>query len=124
MNLPEIVLGLGFLLSFLMAVALGGNDAASPTANVVGAKVLTIRKAVVLFAVFSILGALTQGYMNMRTIGIGLVSSIDLLSAILIVASAFIWIMFCNILIRDIRDPHDYRQRYGLWHRGLRHGSD
>jgi phosphate/sulfate permease len=92
MNLPEIALVLGFLLSFLMAVALGGNDAASPTANIVGARVLTIRKAVILFAVFSTLGALTQGYMNMKTIGIGLVPSIDLLGAILIVVSAFIWI--------------------------------
>jgi len=86
----------GFLLSFLMAVALGGNDAATPCDTSVGARVLTIRKAVILFALFSSVGALTQGYMVMKTIGKGIVHTIDLLGVIVIIVSAFIWIMFCN----------------------------
>ena len=106
MNLTEIALAIGFLLSFLMAVALGGNDAASPTANVVGARVLTVRQAIVLFAVFSTIGALTQGYMNMKTIGTGIVPSIDLLGAIVIVVTAFTWIMFCNYWGLEISVTH------------------
>ena len=96
MSIIDIALIVGFLLSFLMAIALGGNDAASPTANVVGARVLTIKQAVIIFAIFALLGALTQGFMNMKTVGRGIVPSIDLLGAITIVVSAFIWIMFCN----------------------------
>jgi len=106
MSLTEIALIVGFLLSFLMAIALGGNDAASPTANVVGARVLTIRKAIVLFAIFSTIGAMTQGYMNMKTIGTGLVPFIDLLGAIVIVLSAFTWIMFCNNMGLEISVTH------------------
>jgi phosphate/sulfate permease len=96
MNLPQIAICVGFLLSFLMAIALGGNDAASPVANVVGTRVLTIRQSLALFAIFASVGALTQGYMNMKTIGTGIVPSIDLLGAIIIVLTAFVWIMFCN----------------------------
>ena len=80
----------------MMAIALGGNDAASPVANVVGARVITLNKGIMLFAVFSTVGALSQGYMNMKTVGTGIVPSIDLLGAIIIVLVAFMWIMMCN----------------------------
>ncbi len=106
MTFPEIALISGFLLSFLMAIALGGNDAASPTANVVGARVLTIRRAVIIFAIFSTMGSLTQGYMNMKTVGMGLVPSIDLLGAIIIILSAFAWITFCNYWGLEISVTH------------------
>lgn len=96
MNLVEIALAIGLILSFLMAIALGGNDAASPCANVVGARVLSIRQSIILFAIFSTIGALTQGHMNMKTVGTGLVPHINLLGAIVIVLTAFTWIMICN----------------------------
>jgi len=105
-SIPEIALIIGFILSLLMAIALGGNDAASPTANVVGARVLTIRQSIVLFAIFSSVGALTQGYMNMKTIGTGLVPAINLLGAIVIVLTAFTWIMFCNNMGLEISVTH------------------
>ena len=96
MSFTETALAIGFLLSFLMAVALGGNDAASPCANVVGARVLPVRQAIIIFAIFSTIGALTQGHMNMKTIGTGLAPHINLLGAIVIVLTAFTWIMICN----------------------------
>jgi len=105
-NPAEMALVVGFVLSFLMAIALGGNDAASPTANVVGARVLTIRQSIVLFAIFATVGALSQGYMNMKTIGTGIVPQIDLLGAIVIVLSAFVWIMFCNTWGLEISVTH------------------
>jgi len=67
---------------------------------------LTIKQAVILFAIFTILGALTQGFMNMKTVGTGIVPSIDLLGAIVIVLSAFIWIMFCNNYGLEISVTH------------------
>jgi len=106
MNIVEIALFVGLSLSFLMAVALGGNDAASPTANVVGARVMTIRRAVVLFTVFTTVGALSQGYMNMKTVGTGIVPGIDLLGAIVIILTAFTWIMVCNFKGLEISVTH------------------
>ena len=106
MGIAEIALIIGFALSFLMAVALGGNDAATPTETAVGARVLSIRQAVALFAVFSALGAMTQGFMVMKTIGTGIVPSINLLGAIIAVLSTFIWIMICNFYGLEISVTH------------------
>ncbi len=106
LDLASIALGIGFFLSFLMAVALGGNDAATPCDTSVGARVLSVRKAVILFAIFASVGALTQGYMVMKTIGKGIVHSIDLLGVIVIISSAFAWIMFCNYSGLEISVTH------------------
>jgi len=106
MGLVEIALIMGFLLSFLMAIALGGNDAATPTETAVGARVFTVKQAVILFTIFAALGALTQGFMVMKTIGTGIVPSINLLGAIITVLSAFIWITFCNVYGLEISVTH------------------
>jgi PiT family inorganic phosphate transporter len=106
LNTNAAALLIGFVLSFLMAVALGGNDAASPTANVVGARVLSIKQSVVLFTVFTVIGALSQGYMNMKTVGTGIVPNIDLLGAMIIVLTAFTWIMLCNFKGLEISVTH------------------
>jgi phosphate/sulfate permease len=45
-SLVEVALIVGFLLSFLMAIALGGNDAATLTDTAVGARILTIKQAI------------------------------------------------------------------------------
>jgi len=101
-----IAIAAGFLLSFMMAVALGGNDAATPCDTSVGARVISIRKAILLFAIFTSVGALSQGYMVMKTIGRGIVPAIDLLGVLIIVITAFIWIMFCNYLGLEISVTH------------------
>src|SRR4030042_2539225 len=106
MGITEIALFVGFLLSFLMAIAMGGNDAATPTDTAVGARVISIRHAVVLFAIFSAVGALTQGFMVMKTIGTGIVPSIDILGAIILVLVAFVWIMICNVFGLEISVTH------------------
>jgi len=106
MDPATLALALGFTLSFLMAIALGGNDAATPCDTAVGAKVLTIRQAVTLFAIFVCIGALTQGFMVMKTIGRGIVPAIDLLGVIVIITSAIAWILFCNIYGLEISVTH------------------
>ncbi len=106
LDIVSMAIAIGFLLSFLMAVALGGNDAATPCDTSVGARVLTVRKAVILFALFASVGALTQGYMVMKTIGKGIVHTIDLLGVIIIIVSAFMWIMFCNYSGLEISVTH------------------
>jgi len=89
-----IILGAGLVLSFLMAVTLGGNDAAEPTDCAVGAGVISIRKAVILFAIFATVGALTQGFMVMKTIGKGIVPEITIAGAFASVLAAVLWVNF------------------------------
>ena len=84
----------GFILSFLMAITLGGNDAAEPTDSAVGAGVISIKKAVLLFAIFAAVGALTQGYMVMKTIGKGIVPEISIAGAFASVAASVLWVNF------------------------------
>jgi PiT family inorganic phosphate transporter len=106
LDTTTIALGIGYFLSFLMAVALGGNDAATPCDTSVGARVISIRNALILFAIFTSVGALTQGYMVMKTIGRGIVPAIDLLGVLITVSVAFAWIMFCNFYGLEISVTH------------------
>ena len=106
MDLVGVAVGTGFFLTFLMAVALGGNDAATPCDTSVGARVISVRRAVILFAIFTSVGALTQGYMVMKTIGKGIVPAIDLLGVLVVIATAFAWIMFCNYKGLEISVTH------------------
>ncbi|MEM1669958.1 MAG: inorganic phosphate transporter [Candidatus Methanomethylicaceae archaeon] len=94
--METLFLVIGLLLSFIMAMNIGGNDAANPTSVAVGSGIISLKKALLLFAIFTITGALLQGHMVMKTIGRGVVSEIDIMGAFLIVLSANIWIFFCN----------------------------
>ncbi len=90
--IEQVILGAGVVLSFLMAVTLGGNDAAEPTDCAVGAGVISIKRAVLLFAVFTAVGALTQGFMVMKTVGKGIVPEISIAGAFASVAAAVFWV--------------------------------
>ncbi len=96
MDTNAVLLACGLGLSFFMAWNLGANDAATPTDCAVGAGVISIRKAVILFALFSALGALAQGFMNIKTVGTGIVPDIDVLGALTITLSACLWVSFCT----------------------------
>jgi len=60
-----------------MAIAvgwsIGANDAANSLGTAVGSRVLTLRQAIVLIAIFGFLGAFLQGSYVMHTIGKGIV---------------------------------------------------
>lgn len=106
MDLQLILLLIGLILAFLMAMNIGGNDAANPTSPAVGAGVLTIRKALLLFATFTVLGAGLQGFMVMKTIGRGIVPEIDVLGAISIIIAANIWIFIATLKGMAISTTH------------------
>ena len=72
----------------------------------VGAGVLTIKRGLIIFALFTILGASLQGYMVMKTIGSGIVASIDVVGAISIVVCANIWILFATLRGMAISTGH------------------
>ena len=96
MDSTFVLLACGLGLSFFMAWNLGANDAATPTDCAVGSGVISIKKAVILFALFSTIGALTQGFMTIKTIGTGIVPEIDVVGALTITLAACLWVTFCT----------------------------
>jgi len=67
-----------FLVSFtvLMSIAvgwpIGANDAANSLGTAVGSRVLKLKQAIILIAIFGFLGAFLQGSYVAKTIGKGL----------------------------------------------------
>jgi len=106
MDVQLILLIIGLILAFVMAVNIGGNDAANPTSAAVGAGVLSIRKALLFFALFTIAGAGLQGFMVMKTIGKGIIPSIDVVGAVAIILAASIWIFIATMKGMAISTTH------------------
>lgn len=106
MDVQLVLLIIGLILAFITAINIGGNDAANPTSAPIGAGVLTIRRALILFALFTILGASLQGFMVMKTIGSGIVPSIDVVGAISVILGANIWILFATLRGMAISTGH------------------
>ncbi len=99
-------------MSFYIAWCLGANDAANPTDCAVGAGVLSMRKAMILFAIFAALGGVTLGPMVMKTIDRGLVDR-ESLSVEALIAGSFsaslsagLWITLCTYLGLPVSTTH------------------
>ena len=69
--LPLVMIAAGFYVGW----NIGANDAANCIGTMVGAQIISYRKAVLIMAVFVILGAALQGQRVMETIGKGMVIS-------------------------------------------------
>jgi PiT family inorganic phosphate transporter len=72
------LVGLVFLTAIGVGWSIGANDAANSLGPAVGSRVLTLRQAVVLIAIFGFLGAFLQGSYVVKTIGKGIVPMADL----------------------------------------------
>lgn len=79
---------------------------ANSTSIVVGSGVLKFKQAFILFTIFQLMGALLQGYMVMKTLGRGVVSSIEIVGAISATASAFLWIVIATLIGAPISTTH------------------
>jgi len=95
--LEPLLLGALLVISFLVAFSIGGNDEAMAPA--VGARVFTVRAAVLIGGFITIIGAATLGSNVSEKVGSDLVSgmemSIDMVFAILI--SMAIWLLIASI---------------------------
>ncbi len=96
MDICILVLVIGYIASLYMAWNIGANDAANPTDTAVGSGALSINKALVLFSIFAFLGAITQGWMVMKTLGKGVVQVSDIYSAMIAVVSAGLWVTYAS----------------------------
>ncbi len=122
-----LLLAIGFVFSIIMAINLGANDAANPTSVAVGSGVLTIRKALIVFSIFVVLGALIQGHAVMKTIGKGVVPEIEIAGAFTAVVVAALWIFFSSWKGWPISTTHSIIgaitgygiARYGIWNINL-----
>ena len=92
-----MILVLGFLASFYMAWNIGANDAANPTDTAVGSGALSLEKALLIFSISTLIGALTQGWMVMKTLGKGIVSGIEISGAFCAVLAASIWVLAASL---------------------------
>lgn len=101
-----VLLTVGLALSFFMAWNLGANDASTPCSVPVGARVISVKRALILFAIFAGIGAILQGYMNIKTISGGIVPRIDAYGAITIILAACLWSAFCTWKGLEISNTH------------------
>ncbi len=94
----EVLAALSMGLALLIAWIIGANDAANSVATSVGGRILSLKKAMLFFSVFTFLGAVTQGYRVMKTLGKGIVP-IEYLTPLAVFAAVlatFIWVYFCT----------------------------
>lgn len=102
--------------TILMGVAvgwsIGANDAANSLGTAVGSKVLTLRQAIILIAIFGFLGAFLQGSHVVKTIGKGIVP-MDLLDkkmatylALVAMFGACAWVVLATYWKMPISTSH------------------
>ncbi|MGY5858848.1 MAG: inorganic phosphate transporter [Candidatus Thorarchaeota archaeon] len=95
--MDPLLLGALLVISFLVAFSIGGNDEAMAPA--VGAKVFTVRAAVLIGAVITVIGAISMGGNVSEKVGSDMVSglemTIDMVFAILI--SMGIWLLLASV---------------------------
>ncbi len=96
--IEQVLYIVGLAAAAFMAFNIGANDAANPIDQAVGAGALTLKQGLVLFSVFTIIGALLQGSYVIKTLGRGIVPEIDIVGALLSVAAAGAWILTATML--------------------------
>lgn len=106
------IIVLTILMGLAVGWSIGANDAANSLGTAVGSKVLTLKQAIILIAVFGFLGAFLQGSYVTKTIGKGIVP-LDILSKdtatyVALVASfgACVWVVLATYWKMPISTSH------------------
>ncbi|MEM4717747.1 MAG: inorganic phosphate transporter [Desulfurococcaceae archaeon] len=88
----------GLIIAGLYAIAIGGNDMANIIGVVVGSRIVKYKIAVLLFCFSVIAGAILQGHMVMKTLGRGVVASLDIYGALAASIAAITWVFVATML--------------------------
>jgi PiT family inorganic phosphate transporter len=111
---PSILLMMAIFFGFMMAWGVGANDVANAMGTSVGAKVLTIRHAIILAAIFEVLGALLASDAVTTTISRGLVDFANVPYADLMIvfgmiaslAAAAVWLLVATLFGWPVSTTH------------------
>ena len=80
----------------------GANDAANPTDDLVGSGIIKLKRALVIFSIFVLIGASLQGFMVMKTIDRGVAQKVEVLRASTTILAAGTWVTLCALEGRPI----------------------
>lgn len=101
------------ILGFMLAFAIGANDVANSMATAVGAKALSMKKALFIAAILEFLGAVLFGSIVTQTISKGIIkldfindSNILMLGAITTLISTTVWILISTFWGMPISTTH------------------
>jgi len=107
-----LLISLTLLMGIAVGWSIGANDAANSLGAAVGSRVLTLKQAIILIAIFGFLGAFLQGSYVVKTIGKGIVPMDRLgkdLSIYLALVSAFAacaWVVLATYWKMPISTSH------------------
>ncbi len=107
-----ILVALVLLMAAAVGWSIGANDAANSLGTAVGSKVLNLRQAIILIAVFGFLGAYLQGSFVTKTIGKGIVpldqldKNVSLYIAVVASFAACAWVILATYWKMPISTSH------------------
>ncbi len=107
-----LLISLTLLMGLAVGWSIGANDAANSLGTAVGSKVLTLRQAIVLIAIFGFLGAFLQGSYVAKTIGKGIVpmdkldKNLALYLAMVAAFAAAAWVILATYWKMPISTSH------------------
>lgn len=107
-----ILVPLVVLMGVAVGWSIGANDAANSLGTAVGAKALTLKQAIILIAIFGLLGAVFQGSYVTKTIGKGIVpldqldKNIALYVALVACFAACCWVVLATFWKMPISTSH------------------
>jgi len=106
----ELIHLIAIIISFLLAMNIGASNSAAEMAAAYGAGARTKREAVILIAVFAILGAITSGGPVIKTLGSGLVPgetfSQTFATVFIVIIVTTVFIAFANYSRSPIATTH------------------
>jgi PiT family inorganic phosphate transporter len=106
------LVGFTILMSLAVGWSIGANDAANSLGTAVGSRVLKLRQAIILIAIFGFLGAFLQGGYVTKTIGKGIVpmdqlsKNLSLCLALVASFAACAWVVLATYWKMPISTSH------------------
>jgi PiT family inorganic phosphate transporter len=107
-----LLISLTLLMGIGVGWSIGANDAANSLGTAVGSRVITLRQAIVLIAIFGFLGAFLQGSYVTKTIGKGIVpmdqldKNLSLYLALVASFAACAWVVLATYWKMPISTSH------------------